>query len=330
MMLADWLKRVGGPAVLVTVVETKGSTPREAGARMLIEPEAQHGTIGGGELEWRAQQTARRTLREGRTRPELVAFSLGPELGQCCGGFVRLLFEPLTEPAEITELANRLDDLRGPAVFARRLGDGARGLVWRGGAVGALDAARLRPWLEQPGPRIAHFEADDDTVVVERLPAPRPQVWVFGAGHVGRALVDVLARLPRQRVVWVDEREDVFPAELPAAVTKLWVRRPEMVVPRALGGSAVVVMTHSHARDLAIVDVALQRQDLAFVGLIGSKTKRARFEKRLSEAGRAAADVARLVCPIGLEHIHGKEPEVIAVSVTAQLLEHYDRDSRYA
>ena len=329
-MLADWLKRAGGPAVLVTVVETKGSTPREPGARMLIEPAGQHGTIGGGELEWRAQQTARRTLRDGRTRPELVAFSLGPELGQCCGGFVRLLFEPLTDASEIAELAHRLDGLDGPAVFARRLGDGARGLVWQGGAVGALDAAQLRPWLEHPGPRIARLEAENDTVVVERLPAPRPQVWVFGAGHVGRALVDVLAKLPRQRVVWVDEREDAFPAELPAGITKLWVRHPERVVPRALGGAAVVVMSHSHARDLAIIDVALRRNDLTFVGLIGSTTKRARFEKRLSESGHAAADVARLVCPIGLEHIHGKEPEVIAVSVTAQLLEHYDRDSRYA
>jgi xanthine dehydrogenase accessory factor len=329
-MLAEWLKRVGGPAVLVTVVETKGSAPREPGARMLVEADAQHGTIGGGELEWRAQQTARRTLREGRTRPELVAFSLGPELGQCCGGFVRLLFEPLTEASEIGELAARLDGLQGPAVFARRLGDGARGLVWQDGAVGALDAARLRPWLEHPGPRVAHLEDADDVVVVERLPGPRPQVWVFGAGHVGRALVDVLARLPRQRVVWVDEREDVFPDELPAVVTRLWVRHPEMVVPRALGGSAVVVMTHSHARDLAVVDAALQRRDLAFVGLIGSATKRARFEKRLREIGHAAEDTARLVCPIGLEHIHGKEPEVIAVSVTAQLLEHYDRDSRYA
>jgi xanthine dehydrogenase accessory factor len=329
-MLADWLKRLDGPAVLVTVVETKGSAPRGAGARMLIEGGEQHGTIGGGELEWRAQQTAGRMLRDGRTRPELVAFSLGPELGQCCGGFVRLLFEPLVSADEIDELARRLDGLQEPAVLARRLGDGARGLVWRDGAVGTLDAAQLRPWLEHPGPRIVDVEADDDTVVVERVPAPRPQVWVFGAGHVGRALVDVLARLPRQRVVWVDEREDIFPSELPAAVTKLWVRHPEMVVPRALGGSAVVVMTHSHARDLAVVDAALGRGDLGFVGLIGSRTKRARFEKRLTEAGHGADDVARLVCPIGLDHIHGKEPEVIAVSVTAQLLEHYDRDSRYA
>jgi xanthine dehydrogenase accessory factor len=329
-MLADWLERVGGPAVLVTVVETKGSAPREPGARMLIEAGAQHGTIGGGELEWRAQQTAHRALRDGRTRPELVAFALGPELGQCCGGFVRLLFEPLADAGEIAELAARLDGFEGPAVFARRLGDGARGLVWQGGSVGALDAAQLRPWLEHPGPRIARIEADDDTVVVERVPPPRPQVWVFGAGHVGRALVDVLARLPRQRVVWVDEREDIFPEELPAAVTKLWVRHPERVVPRALAGSAVVVMTHSHARDLAVVDAALGRGDLGFVGLIGSATKRARFEKRLAAAGHPADDIARLVCPIGLDQIHGKEPEVIAVSVTAQLLEHYDRDSRYA
>lgn len=329
-MLARWLERLQAPAVLVTVVETKGSTPREPGARMLVEAEDQHGTIGGGELEWRALKVARRLLDDGQGRPELVAFSLGPELGQCCGGFVRLLFEPLVEPAEIRELTAQLDRLDGPAVLVRRLGDGARGLVWGDGALGSLAADPLRSWLKRPGPRVVRIETDDDTMVVERLPAPRPQVWVFGAGHVGAALVEVLARLPNQRVVWIDEREHAFPARLPEAVTKLWVRAPEAVVPRALSGAAMVVMTHSHARDLAIVDAALGRADLGFVGLIGSRTKRARFETRLQGSGHGGDALARLVCPIGIDGIRGKEPEVIAVAVAAQLLAHYDRDSRYA
>jgi len=328
-MLASWLAELAGPAVLITVVETRGSAPREPGARMLVEAAAQRGTIGGGELEWRALASARRALREGCGRPELVAFSLGPELGQCCGGFVRLLLEPLPDAAAVRDLAAALAELDGPALLVRRLGDGARVLVRPGGAVGDLDTAGLHLRLGRTGPRVARIEASGDTLVVERLAPPRPQVWVFGAGHVGRALVDVLARLPRQRVVWVDERDDALPKSAPPGVTPLRVRVPEAVVPRALSGAAVVVMTHSHARDLAIVDAALQRDDLGFVGLIGSVTKRARFAKRLREAGHDEEALARLVCPIGQPGIPGKEPEVIAVAVAAQLLAHYSGDSRY-
>lgn len=328
-MLADWLKRLEGPAVLVTVVETKGSAPRETGANMLVEAEGQLGTIGGGELEWRALKVARATLRDGRTTPELCSFSLGPELGQCCGGHVRLLFEPLIDLSEIRALAAALDGLDRPALLTRRLDDGSRGVVWDDGHAGRVDADLYRAWLNEPGPRIETKVASDTRVLVERLPPPRPHVWIFGAGHVGSAIVDVLGRLPRQRVLWVDERANVFPADLPPTVTKLWVRNPEVVVPQILAGAAVLVMTHSHARDLAIVDHALKRPDLGFVGLIGSQTKRARFNKRLGEAGHPAAVIEQLVCPIGLPTIRDKEPEVIALAVVAQLLEHYGRELRH-
>ncbi len=328
-MLADWLKRLDSPAVLVTVVETKGSSPREIGARMLVEAKGQQGTIGGGELEWQALKLARGALRDGVTEPRIERFSLGPELGQCCGGLVRLLFEPLIDLDEIRTLARQLDALDRPALLTRRLRDGARQLVSEESGAHPIDAALFRAWLKEPGPRIELVEEDDQTILVERLPGLRPHVWVFGAGHVGRAVVEVLGRLPRQRVVWVDEREDVFPANLPPSVTRLWVRAPEVVVGRILGGAAALVMTHSHARDLRIVDRALARTDLGFVGLIGSETKRARFEKRLRDAGHAPAALARLVCPIGDPTIPGKEPEVIAVAITAQLLAHYGADPRY-
>lgn len=328
-MLADWLKRLEGPAVLVTVVETKGSVPREAGARMLVEALGQQGSIGGGELEWRALKVARAALRAGLAKPELRSFALGPELGQCCGGHVKLLFEPLIDMVEIRALAETLDALDRPALLTRRLGDGTRGIVWDDGHSGHVDAEVFRAWLQEPGPRIEAIEEAQDAIVVERLASPRPHIWIFGAGHVGRALVDVLARLPRQRVIWVDERADIFPPELPPSVTKLWVRMPEVVVPQILGGAAVLVMTHSHARDLAIVDRALKRPELGFVGLIGSKTKRLRFERRLGAGGHERAALDRLVCPIGLPGIRGKEPELIALAVAAQLLEHYGNDPRY-
>ncbi len=329
-MLAAWLERLEGPAVLVTVVETRGSAPREVGARLLVEAEAQQGTIGGGELEWRALKVARSMLGEHGKAPEILAFSLGPELGQCCGGRVRLLFEPLVDLEEIRGLAAQLQGLETPVLLTRRLTDGRFGLVWDEGSHGHVDAELFRAWLREPGPRIERVDENGEPVLIERIPPPRPHVWIFGAGHVGRALVDVLARLPRQRVVWVDERAGALPRETSTAVTKLWARVPEVLVPQIQSRSAVLVMTHSHARDLAVVAPALARHDLGFVGLIGSKTKRARFEKRLLEGGLDAASVARLVCPIGLPGIAGKEPEVIALAVAAQLLELYGRHPGHA
>jgi xanthine dehydrogenase accessory factor len=154
-------------------------------------------------------------------------------------------------------------------------------------------------------------------------PAPRFQLGLFGAGHVGRAIATLLAALPC-RVRWVDEREAEFPAtpgpahiervtsdDLPAEVAS-----PAATPP----GACVLVLTHSHALDLEIVHAALRRPDLRFVGLIGSRSKRARFEHRLRERGIAPAAIERLVCPIGLPGIAGKEPEVIALAVVAQLL----------
>lgn len=149
---------------------------------------------------------------------------------------------------------------------------------------------------------------------------PRFELQLYGAGHVGRAVVALLANLPC-RVQWIDEREDAFPGwPLPPHVNTVCVDAVEAEVAQAAPGSSYLVMTHQHDLDLRITEAILRRGDARWFGLIGSRTKRARFEHRLLDRGLAPAAIATMTCPIGLADIDGKEPEVIAVSVVAQLL----------
>ena len=257
---AAWLAE-GRPAVLVEVVATQGSAPREAGTRMLVSADAVTGTIGGGHLEWRAIADARGLLASGASSatPALTQhIALGPSLGQCCGGAVDLRFEPLTAS------------------------------------------------------------------LVDRWPAPAPRFFLqlYGAGHVGRAIVALLAGLPC-RVQWIDEREGEFPAgpREPAHIERLCVEPVQAEVALAPPGAFYLVLTHSHDLDQAIAEAILRRGDFGFFGLIGSRTKRARFLRRFEQRGIDAAVLARMTCPIGVPGITGKEPEVLAVAVVAQLLQ---------
>lgn len=168
-----------------------------------------------------------------------------------------------------------------------------------------------------------------DALALACWPRIEPRFWLqlHGAGHVGRAIIRVLETLPCE-VDWIDEREEEFAiasAErdhrpLPPHIRAICVDAPAAEVARLPAGGFVLAMTHSHDLDFAIVEAALRRQDAGFVGLIGSATKRARFERRLRARGMPEDQVARLACPIGIESIAGKEPEVIAVAVAAQLL----------
>lgn len=151
--------------------------------------------------------------------------------------------------------------------------------------------------------------------------APRFVLQLYGAGHVGRAIVRLLAGIPC-RVSWIDERESEFPREpLPPHVERLAVEPVQAEVAAAPPGAFFLVLTHSHDLDLAITREVLARGDFGWFGLIGSHSKRARFEHRLRERGVADERIARMVCPIGVPGITGKEPEVIAVAVVAQLLQ---------
>jgi xanthine dehydrogenase accessory factor len=151
-------------------------------------------------------------------------------------------------------------------------------------------------------------------------PAERFFLQLYGAGHVGRAIARLLEGVPC-RVQWVDERESEFPGALsPPHIERLCVEPVQAEVRAAPAGACYLVLTHSHDLDLAITEAILRRGDFRFLGLIGSRTKRARFVQRLRARGIAPEVIERLTCPIGVPGIEGKEPEVIAIATVAQLL----------
>ena len=278
----------GKRAIVVEVSVARGSVPRERGTRMLVGATQCAGTIGGGHLEWKAIAKARDMLAANDAGPHTEHVPLGPALGQCCGGTVTLTYS-------------------------------------------ALDAAAIAAWP----PTVPLFD-----------------LQLYGAGHVGRAIVRALTPLP-VRIAWIDEREDQFDAASDLLMSKCGFATL-LIPPRGAAGSAglgalsgpgraqvqrtcidtleaevrhappgafYLVLTHQHDLDLRITEAILRRGDFAYLGLIGSKTKRERFMHRFEERGIVPELLARLTCPIGVPGIDGKEPEVIAAAVVAQLLQ---------
>jgi len=172
--------------------------------------------------------------------------------------------------------------------------------------------------------KFERISAADAPSLKQRLLANGQPLALFGGGHVGRALVNVLSTLP-YNVQWIDSRDEIFPAQLPPNVVCEHSDPVQAAVADVPSGASVLIMSFSHAEDLDVVAACLQRQrlqgDLKFVGLIGSKTKWATFQHRLEARGFTPQELAFITCPIGVEGITGKEPEVIAVSVAAQLLQ---------
>jgi xanthine dehydrogenase accessory factor len=172
--------------------------------------------------------------------------------------------------------------------------------------------------------KFERISAADAPALKQRLLANGQPLALFGGGHVGRALVNVLSTLP-YNVQWIDSRDEIFPAHLPSNVVCEHSDPVHAAVADLPSGASVLVMSFSHAEDLDVVTACLKRQrlqgDLKFVGLIGSKTKWATFQHRLEAKGFSAEELAFITCPIGVSGITGKEPEVIAVSVAAQLLQ---------
>lgn len=279
--------RAHGRVARVVVAEVRGSAPREVGASVLVWAGGQSGTIGGGALEFAAVAAAR--AREG-DGPWVQTHALGPALGQCCGGSVTLVTEIWTE-ATLPE---------GPVV-ARAVAGGAMPLAVRRLLAQARNAGR------QPQPALIQGW------MVEPVTRPTRQIWIYGAGHVGRALVRVLAPLPDVAITWVDTHADRFPegAGFVAA-------NPADAVAHAPDTAEHLVLTYSHAFDLEICHRILGRP-FGAVGLIGSATKWARFQKRLAALGHPAAQIARIRCPIGDPSL-GKHPQAIALGVAAEML----------
>lgn len=247
-----------GALILVTVEDAKGSTPRGRGTCMLVSATSIAGTVGGGNLEYKVIEQARKMLAA--NVPSLLQnYPLGPLLEQCCGGHVMISLE-------------RLDD-----------------------------------------------------ALLESLKDARPKtaIYMFGAGHVGRAVARLLETLEYD-LVWIDSRDGEFPENAQKTVSD----DPVSYVAKAPPGSLFLIFTHSHQLDYELVSAVLARADYHYCGLIGSSTKRTRFEKRLRAEGRTDEDLARLSCPIGLDGIRGKAPEIIAISVVGALVSSWPPDSQ--
>lgn len=287
-----------GRVIRIVIADTGGSVPRETGAAMLVWEGGQEGTIGGGALEWEAAERARGMLEQGAAaRVERVP--LGPALGQCCGGRVTLVLERFDSGAFAA--------LPEGMVVARPVGGAAE-----------MPLAVKRILQRARGVGLAPETQLLDGWMVEPASAPARQLWIWGAGHVGRAVVAVLAPLPGVAITWVDTSADRFPPDIPPGVAQVVAAEPGRLVAHAPETAEHLVMTFSHALDLDLCHRLLSH-GFARLGLIGSATKWARFRARLSALGHGAGEIARIDCPIG-DPALGKHPQAIAVSVAAALL----------
>jgi xanthine dehydrogenase accessory factor len=313
--MTTWLSALlaqQAPAILVTVAHAEGSVPREAGARMLVTASRLHDTIGGGHLEYVAERMARTMLAQApeeagalQRERRLERLPLGPTLGQCCGGVAFLAFERV-EPAGHAHFREIAEALARNTAVQRRV---------------SLDSA-APPLLEPASAASTRLinDAQGARWLLDLCAPPAAQLYLFGAGHVGAAIVRAMADLPCQ-ITWIDEREDLFPAQLPANVRMEATDTPEALVAAAPDHASFLVMTHSHALDQTLAEAILWREPTGWFGLIGSKTKRISFERRLRQRGITDKRLADMVCPIGIPGIAGKEPAVIAIAVAAQLLQ---------
>ncbi|CUB04634.1 xanthine dehydrogenase accessory protein XdhC [Marinomonas fungiae] len=246
------LQRTGEAYVLVTVIGTRGSSPRETGSKMVVTTEHSFDTIGGGHLEYKAIAKARELMLKRQDCQHIEEYPLGATLGQCCGGKVSVLFE----------------------YFAERGKD----------------------------------------------------VWLFGAGHVAKAMMPLLAELPL-RVHWVDSRAEQFPEYIPDNVEQCLTDDPVGELRRASAGSYMLVLTHNHQLDYELTEAALKRADLGLIGVIGSDTKALRFRQRLAHREFSEADIANLICPVGLAEVPGKRPMEVAISIVGQLISLYQAET---
>jgi xanthine dehydrogenase accessory factor len=309
------------PAVVrVVVAQVQGSTPREPGAYMLVDAAELTGTIGGGRLEWEALEAAREMLQQGTRAARLMNRVLGIDLGQCCGGVVAAWLEcfPQESLTHLQALAARLP--AGPVVLATTVSsEGVRQSLSGELELAPTAATLLAVPRNQASPQVVRTRAGELSFF-ERLDEHYPAVWLYGAGHVGQALAGMLVQLPL-RLLWQDSRSGQF---APGSCDYSRVlSEPDLIrsVQEAVPGTYFVVMTHDHGLDYDLCRAVLLRQDSAWLGLIGSQSKGARFRSRLRREGFRAQTIEQLVCPIGITGVNSKWPAAIAVAIAAQLMQ---------
>ncbi len=282
------------PMVKITLTKVQGSTPREAGCFMLVGNDKNlYGTIGGGTLEFHAMQRAYQIMKDssssGAFYRSIEKMPLGPHLGQCCGGTVEILYELINEEERI--------------IYQK--------LIMAGDAIAIPYQANIA--LSTP-------DKTDCPYYKMLIHAPQKDLYLYGAGHVARALIYHLEKFA-VTIHWADIDASRFPEILSDEVEQLINPDLGLIADYACDDAYHLVMSHDHAIDLQIIDRLLSRDKIAFLGLIGSETKMTRFRKRLHEMGHADDKIAKITCPIGLTDIKQKSPHSIAIAIIAQLLQ---------
>ncbi len=309
-------------AVLITVGAARGSTPRETGTRMLVDGSKTHGTIGGGQLEYVAIDAARKLLTENNEAQfQLLKLPLGPELAQCCGGYTELLLSKINKSdGWVTDLKQALDDNLDAAIVTTLSNTGINRTLQQLDDQTTTGQNTVNDCIRSGKPLLLEDQTKADSFeLIEPLDEDRFTLTLFGAGHVGRAIINVLASLPC-RIKWVDARSEEFPKTIPSNIEKIVTPRPIDIVENSDPAGLYLIMTHSHQLDFEITAALLRRADAAYVGLIGSETKRKRFFKRLNLQGFGDDKLSKITCPIGVAHLTGKHPSEIAISVASEIL----------
>ena len=259
----DKIKIVQNNIILATIIKAKGSVPRNENVSMAVSSSKQYGTIGGGELEYQVIKESNDLLNNFDCNQKIIELPLGPTLGQCCGGFVKI---------QLSKFKNGKNLL-------------------------------LKHDLK------------------EQIINQNQNLYIFGAGHVANALLSKLDGVGFNIFV-IDSRENFISKINTDYVFPILAKDPTIIIKNAPSKSYYLVLTHSHQLDLSICDSILKKNNFTFIGLIGSKTKKIRFTKRLIEIGHDKNLIDKIECPIGMQNIEGKEPDVIAISIIARLLEY--------
>lgn len=304
--------------VLVTVAKVQGSSPRETGAKMLISEQQILGTIGGGNLEFFAIQQAKEMLEKANDNTiEVHQTPLTPRYDQCCGGLVQLVFEKVNPNTSIwlQEFHHRIS-LNHQAWLITDIQQKQR-FVKISLETEPNKLNSLHPWFSSP------------SLLIEPTHSTALPIYIFGTGHVGKALINQLQPL-NVVVTAVDSRVEQLSQTTAENVTLLLSENWQEIIYSAPANAYFLVLTHSHKLDYQITEAILQKGRFDYCGMIGSKTKKVRFERQLRSAGISQSQLNQLTCPIGLPSITGKTPEIIAASVVAQILERHSQQSNSA
>ncbi|MEO0574104.1 MAG: xanthine dehydrogenase accessory protein XdhC [Pseudomonadota bacterium] len=290
--------------VAVTVASLRGSAPREAGSKMLITADRLFGSVGGGYLEHECMRIARDLIATGERR-HLRRFALGSQCGQCCGGAVQVLFTRLDHADS--------DWLR--AVIARQQANLFSAVST------PLDATQPAvTWAPVDAPFVATLTDAASQRELRECVGPAPlHITIFGAGHVGKAIADVLRPMDAESIA-VDNRQAQLQHDWPHNCAPLYVADPVSFVAHGRPQQHYLVMTHDHDLDYRLCCALMTRSDAAFVGLIGSHTKYRRFHKRWQRDGYSTDQINSITCPIGTPDIDGKHPGEIAIATVADIL----------